>query len=185
MVVIERPDVQLLYKATEVHLRMDKKDAAEIVNLCGRLKPGVEYDIDIRERAKRSLNANAYYWTLVEKIANANGISKYEAHNHLMIDYGTDWIDEDGKRIYVMMKDNDRYLRSQTMHYRPTDATEDRKGTTYRWFVLLKPSHLMNAKEMNALITGCVSECHELDIETRTPEEIARLIQTWEARDNG
>ena len=179
MIFIEKPDINLLYKYTEVIARLDKKDVEQIVTTLTHLKAGVEYDITIRERTKRSLNANNYHWALVEKIAKVNGMSKYEAHNHLMQDYGTDWIDAEGKQVYVLMKDNDAYLRNETQHYRPTDATEDRKGTTYRWFVLLLPSHLMNKSQMASLIDGTVSEAKELGIETRTPDEINKLKAMW------
>jgi hypothetical protein len=179
MIFIEKPDINLLYKYTEVVAKLDKKDVEQIVTILTHLKAGVEYDITFRERTKRSLNANNYHWALVEKIAKVNGMSKYEAHNHLMKDYGTDWIDAEGKQIYVLMKDNDSYLRSETQHYRPTDAVEDRKGTMYRWFVLLLPSHLMNKPQMASLIDGTVAEAKELGIETRTPDEIAQLKAMW------
>ena len=91
----------------------------------------------------------------------------------------TDWLDESGDHVYVLMKDNDRYRKLETTHYRPTDAVEDRKGTYYRWFVLLLPSHLMNTKEMSDLIDGTVSEAKELGIDTRTPDEIERMKQLW------
>ena len=113
-------------------------------------------------------------------MAKALKTSKYSVHNQLMIDYGTDWLDEEGKRAYVMMKDDYNYLKSETIHYRPTDAVEDRKGTPYRWFILLLPSHLMDTAQMSALIDGTVNEAKELGIDTRTPDEIERMKQLWE-----
>lgn len=175
----EKPEIELLYKHTLVKIKLDNKDAAQIVNALTHIKPGTEYDIEIKEAGRRSLNANNYHWQLVEKIAKALGVSKAEAHNHLMKDYGTDWLDAEGKQQYVLMKDNDSYLKQVTAHYRPTEATEDRKGTIYRWFVLLLPSHLMNKSQMSALIDGTVSEAKELEIETRTPDEIARMKAQW------
>ena len=180
MRVLERPNIELLYKHTKVGISFDKKDAKEIVKVFSDLKPDVEYDIVVKKRGKRSLNANNYHWSLCEQMAKALKVSKYEVHNQLMIDYGTDWLDEDGDRVYVLMKDNDRYLRMETTHYRPTDATEDRKGTLYRWFVLLLPSHLMSTKEMSELIDGTVSEAKELGIDTRTPDEIERMKALWQ-----
>ena len=180
MVFLEKPDFELLYKYTKVKLTFDKKDVHQIVDLFTKLDAGEEYDITIKKKRKqRSLNANNYPWQLCEQIAKATKASKYEIHNQLMIDYGTDWLDEDGKQVYVLMKDNDRYLRKETEHYRPTDAVEDRKGTMYRWFVLLLPSHLMDSKEMSELIDGTVSEAQELGIDTRTPDEIERMKALW------
>lgn len=182
MILLEKPDVQLLYKHTVVTVKLDKKDAAGVVNTLARLKPGTEYDFEFKERARRSLSANAYHWTLVGKIADANGTSNYEVHNQLLIDYGEDWLDEEGKRTYVLMKDDDRYMRQETVHYRPTEAVEDRNGAPYRWFILLLPSHLMDKKQMARLIDGTVLEAKALDIETRTPAEIARMIEVWEVK---
>lgn len=179
MIFTELPSVNLLYDHTEVTAKFDKKDVDAIVKRIFSLKPNVEYDIEIKERSRRTLNANNYHWVLVEQIAKVNKISKAEAHNLLMQDYGTDWLDETGRQVYVLMKDNDRYLKETAMHYRPTDATEDRKGTMYRWFVLLLPSHLMNKKQMSALIDGTVREAQELGIETKTPDEIARMKALW------
>ena len=179
MIALEHADFELLYKYTKVKLTLDKKDAPEIVNLFSKMKVGEEYDITIKKRSKRSLNANNYHWQLCEQIAKATKASKYEVHNQLMIDYGTDWLDEEGNHVYVLMKDDDRYLRKETEHYRPTDAVEDRKGTMYRWFVLLMPSHLMDSKQMSELIDGTVSEAQELGIDTRTPDEIERMKSLW------
>ncbi len=180
MIFLEKPKIELLYKGTQVHVTFNKKDAAEIVNIFSGIQTEQEYDVTIKKRnSKRSLNANNYHWSLCEQIAKALKTSKYQVHNQLMIDYGTDWTDEDGRRSFVMMKDDDRYLRSETIHYRPTDAIEDRKGTLYRWFVLLLPSHLMDTAQMSSLIDGTVSEAKELGIDTRTPDEIERMKQLW------
>lgn len=182
MKFLGRPNVELLYKCARVTFEMDKKDNVQIVNLFGNLKAGEEYDITIKKRGKRSLNANNYHWMLCEQMAKILKVSKYEVHNQLMIDYGTDWLDETGSPVYVLMKDNERYLRKETEHYRPTDAVEDRKGVWYRWFVLLLPSHLMNSKEMSDLIDGTVSEAKELGIDTRTPDEIERMKALWQTQ---
>ena len=182
MKFLERPNIELLYKCARVTIDFDKKDNVQIVNLFGNLKIGDEYDIVIKKRGKRSLNANNYHWLMCEQIAKVLKSSKYEVHNQLMIDYGTDWLDEDGNQVYVLMKDNDKYLRKETEHYRPTDAVEDRKGTMYRWFVLLLPSHLMDSKQMSELIDGTVSEAQELGIDTRTPDEIERMKALWESQ---
>lgn len=182
MKFLGRPNIELLYKCAKVTIEFDKKDNVKIVNLFSNLKIGEEYDIVIKKQGKRSLNANNYHWMLCEQMAKILKVSKYEVHNQLMIDYGTDWLDEAGDRVYVLMKDNDRYLRKETEHYRPTDATEDRKGTLYRWFVLLLPSHLMSTKEMSELIDGTVSEAKELGIDTRTPDEIERMKALWQTQ---
>ena len=184
MIFLENPKIELEYESASVQFRVHKKDAVDIVEALGDIKLGEEYDLAIQKRSKkRSLNANSYHWVLCEKMAKKLRVSKYEVHNQLMADYGTDWLDEDGKHIYIMMKDDGRYLRSETMHYRPTDKVEDRNGTMYRWFVLLLPSHLMNTVQMSALIDGTVADAKEMGgIEVRTPDEIERMKALWDTQ---
>ena len=177
--LLQKPSVFRTFENTQVNLVLDKKDAERIVNVLDGLKVGEEYNVKISKASKRSINANNYHWLLCEKIAKALKISKYEAHNKLMMDYGTDWRDSSGERYYALMKDDDKFIRAKTIHYRPTDKVEDRNGVLYRWFVLMLPSHLMNTKEMSELIDGTVQEAKELGIETRTPDEIERIKQSW------
>ena len=180
MVFLDNPKIELDLDSAKIELRIGKKYAYDILDSLNDVKLGEEYDLILKKRyGKRSLNANNYHWVLCEKMAKKLRTSKYEVHNQLMCDYGTDWLDENGDHVYVLMKDNGSYLRQETMHYRPTDATEDRKGTQYRWFVLLLPSHLMNTQQMSCLIDGTVADAKEMGIEVRTPDEIERMKQLW------
>lgn len=183
MVFLESPNIELLYKGTKVQIRMDRKDAADIVNLFGGIVPGEEYDITIKKQSvRRSLNANNYHWMLCEQMARILKTSKYQVHNQLLIDYGTDWLDSAGDLMIIRMADDDSYLRSETMHFRPTDATD---GDGKRFYILLLPSHLMDTAQMSALIDGTVSEAKELGIDTRTPDEIERMKALWETQRTG
>lgn len=180
MVFLENPKIELGYDSTIITLRVNKKDDFDMLEALGSVKLGEEYDLVIKKRnGKRSLNANNYHWLLCEQIAKKLRTSKYQVHNQLMCDYGTDWLDENGKHIYVMMKDDGSYLRMETLHYRPTDVVEDRNGTQYRWFVLLLSSHLMDSAQMSVLIDGTVADAKELGIDVRTPDEIERMKQLW------
>lgn len=180
MVFLENPVAEFDTESVTLTLRIDKNGLYDIADALKDIRLGEEYDLTISKRfGKRSLNANSYHWVLCEKMAKKLRTSKYEVHNQLMCDYGTDWLDENGDHVYVLMKDNGSYLRQETMHYRPTDATEDRKGTQYRWFVLLLPSHLMNTQQMSCLIDGTVADAKEMGIEVRTPDEIERMKQLW------
>ena len=180
MVFLENPIAEFDTESVTLTLRIDKNGLYDIADALKDIRLGEEYDLTISKRfGKRSLNANSYHWVLCEKMAKKLRVSKYEMHNQLMCDYGTDWLDENGDHVYVLMKDNGSYLRQETMHYRPTDATEDRKGTQYRWFVLLLPSHLMNTQQMSCLIDGTVADAKEMGIEVRTPDEIERMKQLW------
>lgn len=181
---LENPKIELDSDGTIITLRVNKKDGFDVMDAFSEVQLGEEYDLSVTKRSgKRSLNANSYHWVLCEKMAKRLRTSKYEVHNQLMCDYGTDWLDDDGKHIYIMMKDDGSYLRSETMHYRPTDAVEDRNGTQYRWFILLLPSHLMNTQQMSALLDGTVADAKEMGgIEVRTPDEIERMKALWDTK---
>lgn len=57
-------------------------------------------------RRKRSLDANAYYWVLVGKLAKAIGLSNNEVHNMLLRGYGHPEIFE-GKSVYMTIPDTE------------------------------------------------------------------------------
>ena len=180
MVFLENPNIELDYDGITVQLRFSKKDTAELVDMLQTVRLGEDYELTIRKNnGKRSLNANSYHWVLCEKMAKRLGTSKYQVHNQLMCDYGTDWLDADGKHTYILMKDDGRYMKSETMHYRPTDKVEDRNGVQYRWFILLLPSHLMDSAQMAALIDGTVADAREMGVDVRTPDDVERMKQLW------
>ena len=180
MKFLDNPKIELDMDSAKIELRISKKNAYDLLDTFGQVVVGEDYELTVKKLSgKRSINANNYHWVLCQEMAKKLRVSKYEVHNQLMVDYGTDWLDADGNQVYVLMKDNGSYLGSETMHYRPTDAVEDRKGTPYRWFVLLLPSHLMDTRQMSALIDGTVSDAKEMGIEVRTPEEIERMKQLW------
>ena len=175
----EKPDIEMMFQQARITLNLDKSNVDEIVNFFGKLKPGVDYDMAAKERARRSLNANNYHWSLVNKLAEAMGVSNYEIHNQLLIDYGEDWLDEGLQPTFILMKDDDRYRKSETVHYRPTEHVENRNGVMYRWFILLLPSHLMDKRQMSRLLQGTISEAEQVGISVRSDEEIKRMVERW------
>ena len=154
----------------------------QIGNLMG--KP-IQFTIKER-KARRSLDANAYYWLLLGKLGDALRISKSELHNIMLRRYGQFYI-VDGQAVYIVIPDTDEAQKKvdndEHFHLRPTSQVKmgkDRK--MYRTYMLLKGSHEFDSREMSILIDGLVSECKEAGIETATPEEIARMKKLYEER---
>lgn len=137
-----------------------------------------------RFRRKRSLDANAYYWQLVAKLADKLKISKPYLHNLMLRRYGQiDFIE--GKMIYLVLPDSDEGSRQadegETYHIKPTsEVKQGMDGMMYRTYLLLRGSHTYNTKEMSELIDGLVSECREQGIETLPPQELERMMQAYE-----
>lgn len=130
-------------------------------------------------REKRSLDANAYFHVLCQKIGEKTGTSLTEAKNRMIADYGQ--IDMD---IHdVIMKDSIDWTRIQQLHLHPTTSTRVMdNGELYRVYLVMRGSHTYDTREMSRLIDGTVAEAKELGIDTATPDEIAHMQELWKAK---
>lgn len=116
-------------------------------------------------RAKRSLDANAYYWVLVTKLAKVLKTSNNELHNRMLCEYGQPWIVGDSLHR-AMLPDTDEVAEkvalSAEYHLRPTtQVTTLADGKDYRTYITMRGSSTYNTEEMSTLIDGLISECKE------------------------
>ncbi len=149
-------------------------DKAEIDNLRAL---GPEQDLTItakRFREKRSLNANAYFHVLVAKIAEVMQKGIDEVKKNLVCDYGT--------VSFVARIPADANLEEIYTYSRLIGESKDTRKPCNDWYIF-KPTHTLDKAEMARLIDGTVWEAKELGIETRTPNEIASLLDLWERTD--
>ena len=134
-------------------------------------------------KEKRSLDANAYYWVLTEKLAEAMKLPKPAVHNMNLRDYGKLML-IDGRPVAVEIPDTEAgeksVLRQETFHLRPTSEVYERDGEMYRTYFLLRGSSTYDTAEMSALLDGVIEDCKSCGIETATPEEIERMKQLYE-----
>lgn len=143
------------------------------------LKDCDKLSLEIKKyRAKRSLDANAYYWMLITKFAKVLETSNAEAHNRMLKLYGyPELVDE--KSFLVVVPDTEeahrKVMQAEEYHLKPTsDVREGNDGIMYRTYVLLRGSRTYNTEEMSRLISGLISECKEIGISDReiaTPDE--------------
>ena len=120
-------------------------------------------------KEKRSLNANAYAWTLITKIADALRTSKEECYLEMLKRYGQSEI------VSVLSQiDVSGYFK----YYEPL-ATATLQGKEFTHYKIFKGSSEYDTREMSILIDGIVSEAKELGIETIPPNEIERLKNMW------
>ena len=126
-------------------------------------------------RAKRSLDANAYFHVLVGKIADTLTISKAKAKNMLICRYGQPQLLPDGSiMIYKTNAPEEFMWEQEAVHAIPV-RYED-KATFYK---IYRGSHTYDTKEMSLLIDGTVADAKELGIETMTPAELAEMKARW------
>lgn len=132
-------------------------------------KPG-DYEI-AKAKKKRSLNANNYAWQLMTEIGNALRISKEEVYLDMLKQYGQ------GGAISVEERFADNFKRSYEYH--ESIGKSQLNGKTFEHFRFWVGSSQYNTEEMSILIDGIVAEAKQLDIETLTPMELARLKDEW------
>ena len=131
-----------------------------------------EKQFEIKEhREKRSLNANAYAWALIGKIADAMRLSKDECYLLMLKRYGQ------SELVSVLSEVN----ISGYFKYYEDAGTAIHGGKGYTYYRLYKGSSEYDTHEMAVLIDGIVSEAEALGIETLPPDEIQRLTQRWQA----
>jgi hypothetical protein len=124
---------------------------------------------------KRSLSANAYFYVLVGKLANALHASTTEVHNWLIAEYGQ--VDTD--LGMVSLEERIDWRRLDQIHLKPTAEYIIDNDLAFRKYWVVRGSHTYNTKEMSRLIDGTVQEAKNLGIETMTPDELERLKATW------
>ena len=152
-----------------------------------KLKECPKINIKLSEyKEGRSLNANAYYWLLVGKLAKAMNISTSFCHNVMLRRYGVlEMVDE--TPVYLLFPDTDEATKkvdeAETYHVKPTsNVRTGTDGKMYRTYMLLKGSHEFTTAEMATLISGLRDECLQCGIPVETPDEIANLLSLMGGR---
>lgn len=128
----------------------------------------------VKHREKRSLDANAYLWVLLQKIAEAIKSDKWSVYLEMLKRYS---------RAFTHIIVKPHAVDAVKELYRTTVDLGDVNvnGQTGRQLQVYYGSSTFNTKEMAVLLDGVISECRELNIETLPPDEIERLKATWDA----
>lgn len=143
-----------------------------------------EITFTIKKRAMpRSLNANNYAWSLIEKLAVAVKSDKDSVYEEMLRRYGTGetYVDEAGNECKVIFSLRDGIPpRMVARHYAEIGEgyVDGKKFIHYR---AIKGTSEYSTKEMSAFLDGIISECHEVGIDTDTPEMIARYKEDWKS----
>ena len=147
---------------------MTGKPSQLIVYLATVCDDNKEYEVK-EYKHKRSLNANAYYWLLVNKIADALNQSKEFVHLCMLKQYG---------QTYDMLLPADVPV-SSLIKYFELDGVRKQGDKLFKVYKVYLPSSEMNTYEMSKLIDGVVYEAQSMGIETLSPDEIEHLKSMW------
>ena len=127
-------------------------------------------DVEIKpHRERRSLDANAYLWVLIGKIAEVLRTDKDAVYLTMLKRYG--------QYTYIIVKKEavDKMVASWRL-VEEVGQTKDEKGVQMLAYF---GSSTYSTVEMARLIDGVVSDAKELGIETMTPNEIAAIKERW------
>lgn len=126
-------------------------------------------------RRKRSLDSNAYAWTLMQKIAESIKSDKWSVYLDCLQRYSRAF-------IHVIVKPeavDDMKALYRTCVELGEIRVNDQTGHQLQVYF---GSSTFDSKEMSVFIDGIVSECKELGIETMTPEELERMNASWQRK---
>lgn len=122
-------------------------------------------------REKRSLNANNYAWKLITEIANVLRAAKDEVYLEMLKRYGQSEIFSVASHIPF----------GEYVKYYEEVGESKLNGKIFKHYKVFKGSSEFDTREMAIFIDGIVSEAKELDIQTETPAELARIKSLWGA----
>lgn len=175
--------LELLYSTTNIIIPIDNKCRNEAISLWENLNIDNDKEIEItikNKRQKRSLNANAYSWVLTDKLADKLRISKDECHELMLQRYGQTAKDANGQNIIIsVLADIPIEALRQSLGYLAPIKEGFVGGKKFIHYRVLKGSSEFDTKEMTIFIDGIVSECKEQGIETMTPQELSRMLDSW------
>lgn len=140
----------------------------DIIRYCTYLDKDKQYELK-EHKKKRSLNANAYYWVLINKIASTLNQSKEFIHLCMLKQYG---------ETYSLLLPEEQSINGLIKYYEK-ESTIQKNNKKYNHYKAYLPSSEMNTKQMSVLIDGVVAEAKDIGIETLTPDELTELKQNW------
>lgn len=128
-------------------------------------------------REGRSLNANAYFHVLVNKIAQVQNLGNDEVKKRLAVEYGALAKDDNGETIGFKLPTSVNV--DQIYPYTKIFDVREENGVTFNCYLVYKRTRTLDSKEMSRLIDGTIYEAKEMGIETAPPWEIERYLNEW------
>ena len=137
---------------------------------------GKEVSIEIKKHSKRrSLEANAYCWVLVDKIAEATGLKKVDVYRHAIKEIGGV-----SDIVCVMNKGVERLRENWERNgigWQTDTMPSKRPGCTN--VILYYGSSTYDTTQMSHLLQSLVQDAEALGISTITPKEMERMLGNW------
>ena len=148
-------------------LNEEPKEAINKLTLCEKL-----CIIAKKFRQKRSLDANAYCWVLMTKIAEVIDSSKDEVYEDMLQKYGFLYQDDEGYIPVTVKAGVDMSkIQGHWKFYKSNGKFDS--------YLMIKGTSEYDSAEMAKFIDRIIEEAKELGIETLTPAELERMKAEW------
>ena len=159
-------------------IRPEKADLGKAMALVRKHKNKL-YNLEVKEyRQKRSLDANAYAWVLIHKLAEAMKLSPVEVYREAIRNVGNNFTP-----MCVRQQDAESLKKNWSKHGLGW-LCEDLGPSQVPGCVNIACYHgssCYTSSQMTVLIDNLVQDCKALDIETLTPDKLALLKEAWDA----
>ena len=159
-------------------IRPEKQDLGKAMALVRKHKNKL-YNLEVKEyRQKRSLDANAYAWVLIHKLAEVMRITPEEVYLLNIPKVGRNFTP-----ICVREQDVERFKKSWESNGLgwPVKDLGSSQVPGCRNLIAYHGSSTYDTEQMSRLIDNLVQDCKALDIETLTPEKLSLLKESWDA----
>lgn len=164
------------FKTGKPLLTLEVNERNDFELLIDEMKDKDKLSIEVKPfRAKRSLDANAYAWVLIDKLAEKIGESKETVYREYIRHIG-------GNSEIVCVKNNAVERLCDGWHRNglgwQTDTFDSKiEGCTN--VILYYGSSVYDSAQMSRLLDLIIYDCKEFGIPTETPDRIAEMKSLW------
>ena len=157
-------------------IRPEKQDLGKAMALVRKHKDRL-YDLEVKEhRKKRSLDANAMAWSLINQIADVLRIPPVEVYRQTIQDISGN------NEILPIREDAVEQFKNAWLHQGIGWICKDMgksKIKGYRNLMVYYGSSVYDTKQMSDLIDHLIQDCKALDIDVMSERERSLLLEEW------
>lgn len=152
------------------------EDRNTLLNLYEELKGAERLSVKIGKfKKKRSLDANAYCWVLISRLAERLNLPKTDIYRSAIREIGgnCDTVCIQDKAVSSL---RDGWQRNGLGWMTETMPSKIEGCTNV---ILYYGSSTYDTAQMSRLINNIIEECRQLGIETKSEEEVNSLLRRW------
>lgn len=164
------------FRTNKPQLSLEINEVNDFKQLVDEMNGLEKLSIEIKPyRARRSLDANAYFFVLADKLAEKLNTTKEEIYRNAIKEIGGV-----SETVCVKNKAVERLCegwRNQGLGWQTDTFPSKLEGCTN--VILYYGSSTYDSAQMSRLLDLIIQDCKEQGIPTETPDEIARLKALW------